>query len=141
MIQSLFFFINFINLWNIIFLIIFSFYFLYSKLIFGINNHFLSRYIDTTIYKHILGIMNHLKINMKLFNMIFLFIILWIFIHYFNKYIYYKYYKNFLKYKIIILEFIEITILFYFFNNNIPYLLINGIILRSIFYFLYRFFI
>jgi len=141
LIQFLIFFINFINLWNIIFLIIFSFYFLYSKLIFWINNHFLSRYIDTSIYKLILGIMNPLKINIKLFNWIFLFIVFWIFIHYFNKYIYYKYYKHFLEYKIIILEFIEITILFYIFSYNIPSLLINGIILRSVFYFLYRFFI
>jgi len=141
LIQFLIFFINFINLWNIIFLILFSFYFLYSKLIFWINNHFLSRYIDTSIYKLILGIMNPIKINIKLFNWIFLFIVFWIFIHYFNKFIYYKYYKYFLKYKIIILEFLETALLSYLFHYDIVYLLIYGIILRSSFYFFYRFFI
>lgn len=141
MIQSLIFFINFINLWNIIFLILFSFYFLYSKLIFSINYHFLSRYIDTSLYIHILSIMNNIKINIKLINLIFLFIILLIFIHYFNKFIYYKYYKYFLKYKVIILEFIETTLLLYLLRYDIFYLLIYGIILRSVFYFFYRFFI
>ena len=141
MIQFLIFFINFINLWNIIFLILFSFYFLYSKLIFWIYEHFFSRYIDTSLYIHILSLMNNTIINVKLFSLISLFIILLIFIHYFNKFIYYKYYKYFLKYKIIILEFLETALLLYLFHYDIVYLLIYGIILRSSFYFFYRFLI
>ena len=85
--------------------------------------------------------MNNIKINIKLINLIFLFIILLIFIHYFNKFIYYKYYKYFLKYKVIILEFIETTLFLYLLRYDIFYLLIYGIILRSVFYFFYRFFI